>query len=204
MIDINAALGMVERPLQVGDWVELLPSGRGMAYLDFATWPKQIIAVANDGFVRFDEINGPWNCNRFRRVDPPRERDEVAELREKLATVTQHLERQTAEVSRLLVAIHNMEHGHYSDDVGELLKQQLSQVTKERDEYKRRSGSTQAYGVDFGSACGRNYLSVCGLVVAVEGDTQRDSKLASRFGSQWNKNAINYVVEQSKEKEGAA
>lgn len=82
------------------------------------------------------------------------------------------------------------------------LRRQMAEVTKERDEYKLRSGSNQSYGVDFGSACGRNYLSVCGFVVAVEGDTQRDSKLASRFGSPWNKEAIDYVVAAAKEKDG--
>jgi len=108
-MNINAALGMTsERPLQVGDWVELLPSGRGMAYLDFATWPKQIIAVANDGFVRFDEINGPWNCNRFRRVNPPRERDEVAELREQLEQMTKERDELKMQVENDRVVIEEM------------------------------------------------------------------------------------------------
>lgn len=170
MIDINAALGMTsERPLQVCETC----NGTG-------------VEVTNEQYGNGTYIEVVCEC---RLVDPPRERDEVAELRERLAIAI-------ADRDSFMESYQKI-----SESMDEL-KQQLSQVTRERDEYKQRAGSNQSYGVDSGSACGRNYLSVCGFVVAVEGDTQRDSKLASRFGSPWNKDAINYVVEQSKEKDG--
>lgn len=106
-MNINAALGMVsERPLQVGDWVELI-NGESSGLVGFE-WPQQV-TWAEGEMVSFASgvIPGKWWDCRFRRVDPPRERDEVAELREKL-------EQAAKECGKL--------------------KSELEQVTRERDE----------------------------------------------------------------------
>lgn len=49
-------------------------------------------------------------------------------------------------------------------------------------------------GVDWGFACGRHYLSVAGIVVAVEGDPCRDSTLG---GGNWDKEKILIVCNKS-------
>jgi len=131
MIDINAALGMVERPLQVGDWVECVDVGDWQS-LSLAKWPQRVRFVDAHGRVSFDDRVGPWSTNRFRRVDPPR--DEVAELREQVRILNEICDdiRDTFGYSRDdMVDLTT----YVAEDYAEL-KEQLSQATKERDELK--------------------------------------------------------------------
>lgn len=88
MIDINTALGMVERPLQVGDWVALIdPQPEGLSQLTTdllckLEWPRRVTSIANPNAAFVDGFSYCCDRSRFRRVDPPR--DEVAELREQV------------------------------------------------------------------------------------------------------------------------
>ena len=214
MDDLMKALGFYRveaRPLQVGDWVELVfPTPDGLSTVTTEEllnmkWPRRVTSITDERWLHVDGYNCAANQSRFRRVDPPTSEasdtgpewpqrsfvnaSEVAELRLQLADAI-------ADRDSFMESYQKM-----SECMDEL-KQHIATVTRERDEAMARCGSNQSYGVDSGSACGRNYLSVCGFIVVVEGDIQRDAKLASRFNSPWNKEAINYVVEKAKEHDG--
>lgn len=54
--------------------------------------------------------------------------------------------------------------------------------------------------VDWGLACGRYYLSIDGLVVAVEADICRDGPLRDKFSSRvWTRDMIQFIAENPRE-----
>ena len=82
-MNINAALGMVERPLQVGDWVEAIdPHSKWPMAIDMNK-PMRVVDIVRrfgwDCLVLEGQKENPWVPYKFRRVDPPIERDEVCD-----------------------------------------------------------------------------------------------------------------------------
>lgn len=107
MFDINAALGCTDRPLQVGDWVELvdpqphsnvhsLTFTRELREMD---WPQQVLAVKTSKSTCGDNVlvSGAKieaMADRFRRVPPPAsETSEVEQLREQVLDLTHERDR---------------------------------------------------------------------------------------------------------------
>lgn len=108
------------------------------------------------------------------------------------------------------------------------LEQQLDTVTRERDglresvenwilkdyeqraerdaalaklsECEKQAGTVSPRGVDRGFACGRHYLQVAGVTVAVEGDPCRDANI----GGNWDKEKIESVCDKAMSIEGQA
>lgn len=157
-------------------------------------------------FITFDTGDGADKCYNAIRdfIDGTAGRElldahakEIAEREKKIAQQKTSLREMHAGCETYRHTIKRLRDRNAEND------ERIAELTRERDELRRRAGSTQSIGVDFGLACGRFYLSVCGHVVAVEGDTQRDVQLSRQFGPAWNKEAIDYVVATAKEQDKA-
>lgn len=65
------------------------------------------------------------------------------------------------------------------------------------DYYRRTAPPRNNHFIDWGSACGRYYLEINGIAVAMEGDPIRDDKLMESGLKVWNKDAIFSVVQMA-------